>query len=141
MEPFQSPGDDLAIWNADTTLRKEEYFRQHLDGTQSPKDFEHEPELERRLTNLYHRQRGEAYQFLDAAIGRINPDGEDAASHKIHKTEFRMEFHEECERFAKERDRLIREHHKAKAILAEMEGKSQQQTLDIDKDQDRGISR
>src|SRR5579863_8011666 len=139
-----SPGDDhldenLAIWNAATTLREEDYFNQYLDGTQSPNDFEHEPDLGHLLTKLYERQRHEAYDLLDRAIGRIHPDGEEAEAHKIHKEEFREEFHKECELFAQERDRHIREYHDTKAILADMNKASQQETLDIDKSQECGI--
>ena len=139
-----SPGDDhldenLAIWNAATTLREEDYFNQYLDGTQSPNDFEHEPDLGHLLTKLYERQRHEAYDLLDRAIGRIHPDGEEAEAHKIHKEEFREEFHKECELFAKERDRHISEYHDAKAIRAEMNKESKQETLDVDKGQERGL--
>jgi hypothetical protein len=138
------PGDDhldenLAIWNAATTLKQEDYFNQYLDGSQSPNDFEHEPELGHLLTKLYERQRQDAYELLDRAIGRIHPDGEEAAAHIIHKKEFREDFHKECELFAKERDRYIREYQDAKAIRAEMNQASQQEALDIDKSQERGI--
>jgi len=144
MAHSKSPGDDhldenLAVWNAATTLRQEDYFNRYLDGTQSPHDFEHEPDLGHLLTKLYERQRQEAYDLLDRAIGRIHPDGEEAEAHKIHKEEFREEFHKECELFVKERDRHISEYHDAKAIRAEMKEQSQQETLDIDKSQERGI--
>lgn len=129
--------ENPAVWNADTTLRKEDYFRQYLDGTPSPNDVGQEPELGHRLTKLYERQRDEAYDFLEAAKGRINPDGEEAAFHRTHKAEFRAEFREECERFAKERDRHIREYHNAKTILAEMNEGSREQTLDQQLDQNQ----
>ncbi len=139
-----SPGDDrldenLAIWNAATTLRQEEYYNQYLDGTQSSHDYEHEPDLGHLLTKLYERQRQEAYDLLDRAIGRIHPDGEEAEAHKIHKEEFREDFHKECELFAKERERHILEYHDAKAIRADMNKESRQETLDVDKSQERGI--
>jgi len=65
--------------------------------------------------------------------------GDLCEAHKIHKEEFREEFHKECELFAKERDRYISEYHDTKAILADMNEQSQQETLDIDKSQERGI--
>ena len=140
----KSPGDDgdenPAIWNANTTLKKEDYFNQYLDGTRSPNDAEHEPDLGHRLAKLYERQREEAYDLLDQAVGRIHPDGEDVAAHKIHKEEFREEFHKACEGFGKERDRHIREYHAAKAILAEMDEGSQQETRDIDEGEEHGFS-
>jgi len=132
--------ENLAIWNAATTLRQEDYFNQYLDGRQSANDFEHEPDLGHLLTKLYERQRQEAFELFDRAIGRIHPDGEEAQALKIHKEEFREEFHKECELFAKERDRYIREYHDAKAILADMNEQSQQEKLDIDKSEERGIS-
>jgi len=140
----KSPGDDHqdenpAIWNPDNTLRKEEYFNQYLDGTQSPNDFGHEPELGHLLTKLYERQREEAIAVLDRAWDGIHPDGEEVEALKIHYKEFREEYHKECELFAKERDRYIREYNDAKAILADMNKESQQETLDVDKSQERGI--
>ena len=145
MAIFESPEDeypfdeDPAIWNADNTLRKEEYFNQYLDGGQSPNDFGHEPQLGHLLTKLYERQREEAYAVLDRAWDRIHPDGEEVEALKIHYKEFRKDLHKECELFAKERDRHISEYHDAKAIRSEMNKESQQDTLDVDKGQERGI--
>jgi hypothetical protein len=133
--------EDPAIWNPDNTLRKEDYFNQYLDGKQSPNDLEHEWGLGYLLRKLYERQREEAEAVLDRAYDRINPDGEEVEALKIYYKEFREDFHKECELFAKERDRHISEYHEAKAIRAEMNKESQQETLDADKSQERGISR
>ena len=138
------PGDDhldenLAIWNAATTLRQEDYFNQYLDGRQSANDFEHEPDLGHLLTKLYERQRQEAYGVLDRAWDKIHPDGEEVEALKIHYKEFREDFHKECELFAVERDRHISEYHDAKAIRVEMNKESQQETLDVDKSKERGL--
>ena len=139
-----SPGDGYldenpAIWDEDNTLRKEEYFKQYLDGMQSPNDFGVEPELGHLLTKLYERQRQEAYDVLDRARDGIHPDGEGVEALKIHYKEFREDFHKECELFANERDRHILEYRDAKTIRAEMNKESQQETLDVDKGQERGI--
>jgi hypothetical protein len=99
----------------------------------------HEPELGRLLKKHYERQRQEAYGVLDRASERIHPDGEEVESLKIHYKEFREELHKECELFAKERDRHIIEYHDAKAIRGEMNKESQQETLDIDKSQERRL--
>ena len=131
----QGPGDEHdnpAIWNADTTLRKEDYFNEYLDGTQSPNDIEHEPDLGHLLSKLYERQRAESYHLLDEAVDQFHPEGENIEKLKIHKEEFRDAFHEECGRFAEERDRYIREYHEAKKVAADLNEQSQKETLDLD---------
>jgi hypothetical protein len=138
----EKPGD----WSADATLRKEYYFTRHLDGAQAPEEAAFDPELQNRLTQLYIRQRNDACDLLDKATGRLqydlmpyelpddHPEKRAPDEHRIeilkaHKEEFLGDYHRECERFAEERDRRIREHYKAKAILAEMKEQSRQEEL------------
>jgi hypothetical protein len=124
----EKPGD----WSVDATLRTEDYFNRHLDGKQSPDDAELEPELQSLLTKVYERQRKDAFGLLDGATGRLNPDGEDRETLQTHKDEFREDYHKQCQGFAEERDRRIREHYKAKAILADMRAEEKQLQIDPD---------
>lgn len=138
----KGPGDEEnpAIWNADTTLRKEDYFNEYLDGTQSPKDTEHEPDLGHLLKKLYERQRAESYQLLDEAVDQFHPEGEPIEKLKIHKEEFRDAFHEECARFAQERDRYIEEFQAARRLREEMEAEEKSKSLEHQEEWEKGPS-
>ena len=132
--PDDGPEENPANWTTEATLGKEEYFRKYLanadlNGTPSPNDVEFDPDLADLLTTLYERQRREAFLILDDAHSRLGPGSDDDEFHKFHKAKFRAEFHEECERFEEERDRHIREYHKAKAIRAEMNEPSREEQL------------
>lgn len=137
----RSPGgepdnDNPAIWSADTTLRKDEYFKQYLDGKTSPGDEKLEPQLRTLLTKLYDRQRTEAYDLLDEATSRIHPDGEDRASLKTHRQAFRGDYQKLCSGFAAERERYITDFQRAQRLKAEME-QTRRETLERGIDPDK----
>lgn len=135
------PGDEPdnpAIWNADTTLRKEDYFNEFLDGTQSPNDIGHEPDLYHLLKKLYERQRAEAFHMLDEVMDQFDPEGEPIEKLKVHKEEFLDSFHEECSLFAKERDRYIEEFQAARRLREEMEAEEKRESLEHQKEWEKG---
>lgn len=137
----KGPGDEPdnpAIWNADTTLRKEDYFNEYLDGTQSPNDIGHEPDLGRLLKKLYERQRAEAFHLLDEVMDQFHPEGEPIEKLKIHKQEFRDSFHEECSRFAKERDRYIEEFQTARRLREAREAEEKSKSLEHQEEWEKG---
>jgi len=142
----ESDNEDLAIWSADTTLRKDEYFTRYLDGKPSPDDAEFEHELGKLLAKLYERQRHEAYGLLERIEGemqlydlRHNKDhisqggGCAPETLKLYRAEFRKEYREQCQGFAEERERHISEYKNAQVIRDQMQNDERQET------QERGL--
>jgi len=144
----KSPGDEPDLeepgnWSNEATVKKEDYFNRYLDGKQSPGDAAFEPDLKKLLTNLYDRQRHEAYELLDRTTGAMQlHDLRHNESHvlqgggcapetlKIYKEEFRKEYREQCQGFAAERERYISDFQKAREIRDQMEQDSPQDTLE-----------
>lgn len=119
-------------WSDDATIKKEDYFNRYLDGKQSPDDTAFEPELAHLMTKLYERQRSEAYELLDRTIGEmrhyefnetglLHDGGCAPETLKLYKDPFQKEYCQQCEGFARERERYIGEFQKAREILDQME--------------------
>ena len=133
--PPDTAQDNPANWSADATLRQQDYFNQYLDRKKSPGDTEFEPALGKLLTNLYDRQRQEAYGLLDQATGRLSPDGERREILKEHKEEFRQDYSKQCQGFVAERERYIREYREARRSREDMDTRERREALEHGPDQ------
>lgn len=117
-----------------------DYFQKYLRvGKTSPDDAQLEPELQARLAKLYDRQRDEFYNWFYEKKGELSVfpgEGHEYSTPPKILADHREWDKQQNELFFQERDRHIREYHNAKAILAEMNAESREQTLEQQLHQD-----
>ena len=73
-----------------------------------------------------------AHGLIDKATARINPNGEDRASLKVHRQEFMEDYQKLCRGFAAERGRHVADYQRANVMRTEAGEKSRRETLDPD---------
>ena len=127
LEHYLSAGDQAPQHGEYVAER--DYFSRYL-GDKSAEDARLEPELQNLLTKLYDRQREDAHGLVNYFMHSFNNSEIEPPSTLYALNQFKDQY----SHFAEERDRHIREYHKAKAILADMNEQSREEQIQHERD-------